>query len=255
MLKAKPIKVKTKKVPKAKKPKKKHVKPASSTVQHYQASHYKTDQIHTQGFFNPFPHNTAVTQSSNIPQAPRGSSGGIPYTSVFETYGITNKPPYFLESYIPKTTESTYKQPAPAQTSTTISGSNPMSKPKTNTFESQTKPDSINYVDLVDPAQKGVMESQPDYINIQPSNWDSMTKKKIRKEKQNEKKENMMMGKEEQFQKIQPKRKDTLLERAEFRKKNTVPESVGVSPLIKEKKDIINEKRKRLRGTKKNEEL
>jgi hypothetical protein len=229
MLKAKPIKIKTKKAPKAKKAKKTYIKPASSTVQHYQASHYQNKQIHSQGFFNPFAHNTGVATSSSSSIPHYTSSGGIPYTSIFESYGITNRPPYFLESYILKTTEPNYQKPTPSQTSTTKTGSNPMSKPKTNTFETQTKSETVNYVDLVAPKKKGDETTQPDYITLQPE-----TTGKTMKEK--------------------------LIERAEYRKKNEIPEDVKVSPIMKKeekKTEKIKEslkERKRLRG-KKNEEL
>lgn len=234
MLKAKSIKRKQKKAPKAKKPR---VKKPLPIHQEHQSSHYATKQIHTQGFFNPFPHNTgkAQTSSTSIPHYSSGS--GIPYTSTFDSYGITNKPPYFLESYIAKTTEPNYLQPVPSQMSTTVSGSNPKNKPEIKTFETQTKPESVQYVDLVLPAKSQNNENQPDYINLQP-------------EKERKPKQTM---------------KEKLMERAEYRKKNDIPESVKVSPMIREekmkeverkRKEFIKEK-KRLRGSgaKKNEEL
>jgi hypothetical protein len=223
MLKVKRTKAKGKKAPKAKKT---HIKPASSTVQHYQASHYQNKQIHTHGYFNPFAHNSGVATSSSSSIPHYTSSGGIPYTSTFESYGITNKAPYFLDSFITKNAEPNYQQPVPSQTSTTLSGSNPMSIPKTKTFETQTKTDTVDYVDLVAPATKGNKENQPDYVSVVP---------------------------------MKQTMKDKLIERAEYRKKNDIPESVKVSPLIKKEKmnekrnDFVKEK-KRLRG-KKNEEL
>lgn len=212
-----PKRSKGKKAPKAKKT---YIKPASTTVQQYQESHYKTHQIHTKGYFNPFVHNSGVATSSSSSIPHYTSSGGIPYTSTFESYGITNKAPYFLESFITKNAEANYQQPMLSQTSTTLSGSNPMSKPKTETFETQTKSESVNYVDLVAPKKKGNDTTQPDYIALQP-----LAKKTI---------------------------KEKLIERAEYRKKNDIPESVKISPLIKQEK---MKERKNLRGTKNNEEL
>ena len=230
MLKVKRTKPKTpkrSKAKKAKKAKKAYVKPASSTVQHYQASHYQNKQIHTQGFFNPFAHNTSVATSSTSSIPHYTSSGGIPYTSTFESYGITNKPPYFLESFIPQT-QSNYQQPTPSQTSSTVSGSNPMSKPKTKTFESQTKTDTVDYVDLVAPKKKGDDTTQPDYITLQSLPKQTLTQK--------EKNENKMMGNEEVGQRITEYK---------LNRKKEVKENIM--------KRI--ETKKRLRGTKKNEEL
>ena len=235
MLKVKRTKPKTpkrSKGKKARKAKKTYVKPPSTTVQLYQASHYKSDQIHTQGFFNPFPHKIGISNTTNNYVPHYTTSGGIPYTSTLESYGITNKPPYFLESLIPQT-QSNYQQPVPSQTSTTVSGGNPMNNAKTKTFETQTKPESVDYVNLVSPETKGNKETQPDYVALVPM-------------------------------KTKPRQtmKEKLIERSEYRKKNDIPESVKVSPMIrkenmKEKqKEFIKEK-KRLRGSgaKKNEEL
>ena len=211
MLKAKPIKPspssenlgvrkhKQKKAPKAKKPR---VKKASPIHEGYQASHYKTDQIHTQGFFNPFVHNSGIVQSTAVPRATI-SRGGIPYTSTFETYGITNKPPYFIESLIPQNIKSNYEVPKQSQTSTTISGSNPMSQPNLNEFPEQGKTQSVDYVDLVAPSKKGNSETQPDYITLQP--LDGVTK---------------------------PITKETLMDRSEYRKKNNIPPEKKVSEIM-----------------------
>ena len=177
-----------------------------------------------------FPHSTGLIQTSLPPRPLYSSGGGISYTSTFESYGITNKPPYYLQSLMAKTTEPNYTQPAQAQTSSTVSGSNPMSKPDTRQFETQTKSETVNYVDLVAPKKKGDDTTQPDYITLQP-----LPKQPI---------------------------KEKLMERAEYRKKNNIPESVKVSPMIREekmkekRKEFIKEK-KRLRGSvaKKNEEL
>lgn len=229
MLKVKRTKQKTpkrSKGKKAQKAKKTYIKPPSTTVQQYQESHYKTHQIHSKGYFNPFAHNSGVatTSSSLIPHYT--SSGGIPYTSTFESYGITNKAPYFLDSFITKNAEANYQQPIPSQTSTTLSGSNPMSTPKTQTFKTQTKTDTVDYVDLVAPASKENKETQPDYITLQPQ---QLTKK--------EKRENKMMGNEEIETRI--------IEHKKKQRSKEVKQNIMDRIAIK----------KRLRGTKNNEEL
>ena len=174
-----------------------------------------------------FPHSTGLIQTSLPPRPLYSSGGGIPYTSTFESYGITNKPPYYLQSLIAKTTEPNYTQPAQAQTSSTVSGSNPMSKPKTETFETQTKSESVDYVDLVAPKKKGDDTTQPDYIALQPLPKQTLTQK--------EKNENKMMGNEEVGQRITEYK---------LNRKKEVKENIM--------KRI--ETKKRLRG-KKNEEL
>ena len=195
MLKTKPIKRKPKKAPKAKKPR---VKKPLPLHQERQASHYKTDQITTQGFFNPFSHNTGMAQSSDVPRA-RMSGGGIPYTSTFESYGITNKPPYFLESLLPQNIRPNYEMPTQSKTATTISGANPMNEAKPKDFKEQGKSENIQYVDLVAPSKKGNSETQPDYIALQPE--------------------------------IKPM-KDKLVERAEYRKKNNIAPETKVSEMM-----------------------
>jgi hypothetical protein len=212
MLKAKPIKGKQKKAPKAKKPR---VKKTLPIHEGYQASHRKTDQITTQGFFNPFTHNTGMAQSSNIPIA-RMTGGGIPYTSTFESYGITNKPPYFLESFIPQNIRPNYEMPKQSKTATTISGANPMNEAKPKDFKEQGKLQNIQYVDLVEPSKVGNSETQPDYITIETD----------------------IMGN------IQPanKMKNELMERVEYRKKNNIPPEKKISSLMFQEKN--NKKRK-----------
>ena len=222
-----PKRSKGKKAPKAKKI---YIKPPSTTVQQYQESHYKTHQINTKGYFNPFAHNSGVATSSSSLIPHYTLSGGIPYTSIFESYGITNKAPYFLDSFITKNAEANYQQPIPSQTSSTLSGSNPMSTPKTKTFETQTKTDTVDYVDLVAPATKGNTESQPDFISVVPMK--TLTKK--------EKNENKMMANEEiETRIIEHKRKERK-ERSKEVKQN-IMDRIAI--------------KKRLRGTKNNEEL
>lgn len=199
MLKAKPLK--RKKAPRAKRPR---VKKALPIHQERQASHYKTDQITTQGFFNPFTHNTGMAQSSNIPRATI-SGGGIPYTSTFESYGITNKPPYFLESFIPQNIRPNYEMPMQAKTSTPVSGGNAMNEAKPKDFQEQGKSQNVQYVDLVAPAKKGNSETQPDYVIIETD----------------------VMGN------IQPnKMKNELIKRSEYRKKNNIPPEKKVSDIM-----------------------
>jgi hypothetical protein len=224
MLKAKPIKRKPKKAPKAKKPR---VKKPLPIHQEHQASHYQPHQITTQGFFNPFSHNTGMAQSSNIPQA-RTSSGGIPYTSTFETYGITNKPPYFLESFLPQNIKPNYEIPIPSQTSTTISGANPMNQPKQKEFQEQGKTKTIDYVDLVSPAKSGNNETQPDYVSLIPMKQNITTK------------EISIDG--------------TILEKPTVLPRKSINKNKK-NVTNPRKKEVKQEIKKQLRGTKNNEEL
>jgi len=228
MLKAKPIK--RKKAPRAKKPR---VKKALPIHQERQASHYKTDQITTQGFFNPFTHNTGMAQSSNIPRATI-SGGGIPYTSTFETYGITNKPPYFLESLLPQNIRPNYEMPMQAKTSTPVSGGNPMNEAKPKDFQEQGKSQNVQYVDLVAPAKKGNSETQPDYVMIETD----------------------VMG---NIQQPRPanKMKNELIERSEYRKKNNIAPEKKVSEIMKmEQHGFLKPKPNlRIRKQKQNDEL
>jgi hypothetical protein len=200
MLKAKPIKRKNPKHKKAKKPR---VKKSLSIHQERQSSHYQPDQIHTQGFFNPFSHNTGMVQSSNVPQA-RPASGGIPYISTFETYGISNKPPYFLESLLPQNIKPNYEIPTQSQTGTTISGGNPMNQPKAKEFIEQGKTQVVDYINLVAPSKKGNSETQPDYISLQPVKAEQQTKPI----------------------------KERLMERSEYRKKNNISPEKKVSEIM-----------------------
>jgi hypothetical protein len=222
MLKTKPVKRKQKKTPKAKKPR---VKKALPLHQQYQASHYQTKQITTQGFFNPFTHNTGMAQSSSIPQA-RMTMGGIPYTSTFESYGISNKPPYFLESLLPQNIRPNYEMPKQSPTATTVSGGNPMNEPKPNQFQEQGKSENVQYVDLVAPAKQGNSETQPDYVMI---NSDVPVKKSPQQVK------------------------DMLMERVEYRKDRNVPPEMKVSQMMRfqqHKRSNVN-----LRGRKNKDEL
>lgn len=230
MLKVKQNKPKRKsKTPKKRAVKKHSIKKPLPIHQQYQESHYKTQQIHTQGFFNPFSHNTGIVQTTS-PVIPHYSSGGIPYTSTLQSYGITNKPPYYLESLMQKPIEPDYQIPTKPETSTTTKGSNPMSKPTTKTFVEQTKPESVSYVDLVEPKKKGDETTQPDYVSLVPMKRSEQTLT------QKEKNENRMMGNEEVGQRITEYK---------LKRKKEV------------KQNIMNriEAKKRLRGTKDKEEL
>lgn len=146
-----------------------------------------------------FPHSTGLIQTSAMPRPLYSSGGGIPYLSSLESYGITNKPPYYLESLMAKTTTPIYTQPTPVQTSSVLSGANPMSGGPKTPFPEQTKAQSIQYVDLVSPVSSRNNENQPDYITLQPE-IKSM--------------------------------KDKLIERSEYRKKNNIPANEKVSPIM-----------------------
>jgi hypothetical protein len=184
--------LKSKTKPKIVKPKiKKH-----KTISKYPYPH------HDKHFRN-FPHSTGLIQTSSPPRPLYSSGGGIPYLSSLESYGITNKPPYYLESLMAKTTQPDYIQPAPASTSTVLSGSNPMSGGPKTPFPEQTKAQSVQYVDLVSPVSSRNNESQPDYITLQPE-IKSM--------------------------------KDKLIERSEYRKKNNIPANEKVSPIMETNK-------------------
>jgi hypothetical protein len=154
MLSVKPIKRKSKT------PKQKKVSKAKRVQQ--------PKRITTQGFFNPFTSNTSVAQSSIPPRPQYSSGGGIPYTSTLESFGVSNKPPYYLESLIAKDTQQKYIQPVPSTSSSVLVGSNPMnggsSVITTTSFPTQGKSESVQYVDLVAPAKKGNGETQPDFI-------------------------------------------------------------------------------------------
>ena len=188
------------------KPKDKHHKQIPKYKQHHEKQ--------KQGFFPAFPHSNGLITSSAPPRPLYSSGGGIPYTSTFESFGITNKPPYFLQSLIAKTTQSDYEIPVKPQTSSTKTGMNTMNgnEGKTKEFPMQGKTESVQYVDLVAPSKSQNIDNQPDYLALQ------FTKQPI---------------------------KEKLKERAEYRKKNNVPPNVEVSKMMK----------KRLRGTKNNEEL
>jgi hypothetical protein len=173
MLSVKPIKRKSK-TPKQKKVSK------TKRVQQHQAGHYQPKQ----GFFNPFTSNTSVAQTSNPPRPQYSSGAGIPYTSTLESFGVSNKPPYYLESLIAKDTQPKYTQPVQSSSSSVLVGSNPMnggsSVITTTSFPTQGKSESVQYVDLVAPAKKGNGETQPDFIllndmddNIRATNDDN----------------------------------------------------------------------------------
>lgn len=148
-----------------------------------------------------FPQTTGLIQTSLPPRPLYSSGGGIPYLSSLESYGITNKPPYYLQSLMAKTTQSDYTQPVPSQTSTVLTGGNPMSgnEGKKKLFPEQGQTESVQYVDLVAPAKSGNSETQPDYLTLQPE-IKSM--------------------------------KHTLMERADYRKKNEIPAEQKVSEMM-----------------------
>jgi hypothetical protein len=155
-----------------------------------------------------FPHSTGLIQTSLPPRPLYSSGGGIPYLSSLESYGITNKPPYYLESLMAKTTTPDYIQPAPTPTSSVLTGGNPMSGGPKTPFPEQTKVQSVQYVDLVSPVSSRDNENQPDYVSLQP---DFKSKRKVMKDKS---------------------MKDKLMERSEYRKKNNIPANEKVSPIM-----------------------
>jgi len=210
------------------KPKSKHHKPIPKYTQH------------KQGFFPSFPHTNGLINESAPPRPLYSSGGGIPYTSTFQSFGITNKPPYFLDSLIAKSTGSSYENPVKPETSTTLTGMNTMYGNNKNQMETQTKPESVNYVNLVQPKKKGDETTQPDYVSLVPM------KQKLTQKEMNE---NRMMGNEEIGQRItenkmkqmnKPNNEEEIRKRIETgieeNKKTKIPKSS-------------------LRGKKKNEEL
>jgi hypothetical protein len=156
-----------------------------------------------------FPHSTGLIQTSLPPRPLYSSGGGIPYLSSLESYGITNKPPYYLESLMAKTTTPTYIQPTPTPTSSVLTGGNPMSGGSQTPFPEQTKAQSVQYVDLVSPALSRNNETQPDYVSLQP---DFKSKRKVIKDK--------------------------LMERSDYRKNNNIPAEQKVSSIMETNKTI-----------------
>ena len=175
-----------------------------------------------------FPQTTGLIQTSSPPRPLYSSGGGIPYVSSLEGYGITNKPPYYLQSLMAKTSPNDYIQPVQSQTSSVLTGANPMSgnEGKKKIFPEQGQTESVKYVDLVAPAKSGNSETQPDYISLQP-----------------EIKSKSM--------------KDKLVERSEYRKKNDIPPEKSVSTMMKMEQHGFVKPKPNLRGKKRkqNEEL
>jgi hypothetical protein len=176
-----------------------------------------------------FPQTTGTIQSSLPPRPLYSSGGGIPYLSSLESYGITNKPPYYLQSLMAKTAQPDYTQPVQAQTSSVLTGANPMSggtKITEKTFPEQAQTNSVQYVDLVSPAKSGNSETQPDYVMI---NSDVPVKKSPQQVK------------------------DMLMERVEYRKDRNIPPEMKVSQMMRfqqHKRSNVN-----LRGRKNKDEL
>jgi hypothetical protein len=184
-----------------------------------------------------FPQTTGTIQTSLPPRPLYSSGGGIPYLSSLESYGITNKPPYYLQSLMAKTSQNDYTQPAQAQTSSVLTGANPMSggaKITEKTFPPQAQTQSIQYVDLVAPAKSGNSETQPDYIALETD----------------------IMG---NIQQPRPanKMKNELIERAEYRKKNNIAADKKVSEIMKMEQHGFIKPKPNLRGKKRkqNDEL
>jgi hypothetical protein len=158
-----------------------------------------------------FPQTTGTIQTSLPPRPLYSSGGGIPYLSSLESYGITNKPPYYLQSLMAKTSQNDYTQPAQAQTSSVLTGANPMSggaKITEKTFPPQAQTQSIQYVDLVAPAKSGNSETQPDYIALEPDITGNIQTRPANK------------------------MKNELIERAEYRKKNNIAADKKVSEIM-----------------------
>lgn len=214
------------------KPKSKHHKPIPKYTQH------------KQGFFPPFPHTNGLINESAPPRPLYSSGGGIPYTSTFQSFGITNKSPYFLDSLIAKGTSSSYENPVKPETSTTLTGMNTMYGNNKNQMETQTKPESVNYVNLVQPKKKGDETTQPDYVSLVPMKQ-KLTQKEIN--------ENRMMGNEEVGQRITEHKMKQI--------NKPTPKSSNVEEIRKRIETRIEENKKSkipkssLRGKKKNEEL
>jgi hypothetical protein len=158
------------------------------------------------------PMNTGI-QTTSVPVA--NSYGGIPYTSSQSQFGLTNKPPYLLESLIAKAPPTNYLQPTPAPTATTINGGNLKNEPKLKDFQEQGKTQPVDYVDLVAPSKSGNSETQPEYITLQP--------------------ESKLM-------------KQTLVKRSEYRKKNEIPPEKRVSTMMKMEQHGFIKPKPTLRG-------
>jgi hypothetical protein len=184
-----------------------------------------------------FPQTTGTIQTSLPPRPLYSSGGGIPYLSSLESYGITNKPPYYLQSLMAKTSQNDYTQPAQAQTSSVLTGANPMSggaKITEKTFPPQAQTQSIQYVDLVAPAKSGNSETQPDYIALEPDITGNI-----------------------QQPRPSNKMKNELMERVEYRKKNNIPAEKKVSEIMKMEQHGFIKPKPNLRGKKRkqNDEL
>jgi hypothetical protein len=206
------IKIKKEKKEKTEKKEKKEKKSVKVTKpKHFKKQKISKKPIDTQGYFaSP---TQSIINESHIPHpTSHQKQTGVPYTSVFDNFGITNKPPYFLESLIAKTQPMIYEIPIPSQTSTTLNGANNKSQPIPKLFEQQTKSKSVDYIDLVQPAMNGNAETQPDYVL-----FENEAKKKSRRMK-NEMTEANQMGdedknmkrlmKQEKIQKIKEEKKN-----------------------------------------------
>ena len=147
----------------SKTPKKKAPKKKVKKTKHHKINKHHKNNYETQTISHFIPTQTNAIQS-HAPQITHQMTGGIPYTSSLESFGVSNKPPYFLESFIAKSSPMTYSIPVPSPTSTTLTGANTMTEIKPKAFEEQTKSQSVDYVDLVEPYKKGNMETQPDFI-------------------------------------------------------------------------------------------
>jgi hypothetical protein len=150
---------------KSKTPKRKAQKKKVNKAKRHKINKHHKNNYETQTVSHFIPTQTNAIQS-HAPQITHQMTGGIPYTSSLESFGVSNKPPYFLESLIAKSSPMTYSMPVPSSTSTTLTGANTMIEPKSKAFEEQTKSQSVDYVDLVEPYKKGNMETQPDFILI-----------------------------------------------------------------------------------------
>jgi hypothetical protein len=204
--------------PKVVKPKTKHHKPIPKYTQHH-----KKEKM---GFFPNFPHSNGLIQDSAPPRPLYSSGGGIPYSSTFQSFGITNKPPYFLDSLIAKSSTSNYEMPVKPETSSTLTGMNPMNgnEGKTKQFPTQAKTQSVQYMDLVAPAKSKDAETQPDYVALTPTKKVEQSST-FSKGKDKEINENRRMGNEEVGQRITEHKlkrkkeiKENILKRIETKK-------------------------------------
>lgn len=236
--------LKAKKEPKKKHSKAKHSKPKSKTT-----------------MYKALPANSNV-QSSSVPIAQQSiSGGGIPYLSSLETtFGITNKPPYYLESLIAKSTPTTYLIPKQTPSTTTISGSNNLINGKTDFSKDQSKSESVEYVDLVSPMKSQNAETQPDYIKLNDDIKLPETKKESFVEDDDDEPTLVITDKTRRKRRTKKEITEMKQMKGEDKNVNSNVRSVkeikqSIEKRIEENKKPSKIPRKKLRGSKTNDEL